>query len=158
MKTKRVMTHQEREALNASIESEESYREQVRNAGRGEPGRLETIDPREDPKRLDAKIKHLKRVRDEGTPDEASGKDRAKIEAEYRSLKERLPDKLLTRKEMDLLPKHGYDYRLAVEKAKSHEVGNLETQREIQRFRELGTRLDPGNPIASSIEALRRNA
>jgi len=159
---KATLTVQARENLSAQIESQTAYREAVTRqdmpAGLTSPTGDIGFSRQVDTSALDASISHQKRILAEGTPEPVSGNERARLEKEAKEDAEYLSKHLLTHKEMDLMPKHGYEYSRAVRKSIAHEVGCPETQRRAFRYRSNMARLDPENPEAQSIEALRRDS
>ena len=142
--------------MTAQIDKEKEYRSLVKNADNIAPGNLAPVDCREDVSRLDKKIEHMEKVLSDGTPQRVSGNARHQMEQERKQIAEELREKMLTRKEMDLLPRHGYEYHRAVRKSIAQEVGSSEFQRKSNRYREISARLEPENPEACSIEALRK--
>ncbi len=158
---KYIMTVPERKALSEKIQQETDFRDAVERDDLppgvtgpiGDMGGIKTLKTGT----IDKNIAHLKKVLAEGTPERISGEERRNAETKRRELAERLRDKLLTHKEMDLMPRDGYAYHRAVRKSTAQEVGNEQTRSEMQEYRRLSALLDPDNPETQSIEALRRD-
>jgi len=102
-------------------------------------------------------IAQQRAVLDAGNPanDKFTGNERDTAYQEAREHAEWLEKNMLTQKEMEMFPKDAYDYSRAVRKSQAQEVGSRDFQFHANRYRELMRRLDPDNPEAHSIEALR---
>lgn len=154
------MTVTERERLLAQIDSEKSYRRQL-GKDLPENGSLGAMDAAGtkavSTAKLDAKIKRMEGVLEGGTPD---GKLKAAeiraMEAEAKALAAWIADHALTRKEIDLMPRHGYEYHAAVRKSSKSEVGNPEFAKKCGRYREIQAQIAPEDPEATSIDKLRK--
>lgn len=155
----KILTMSEREELTSSIRRDEDFRDMVKKGdlAPGQMGPMQSAEGSVDIGAIERSIAHKKAVLAAGTPQALTGPERAAAEARRKVLAEQLGERLLTHKEMDLMPKHGYEYHRAVRKSTAQEVGNPETQAMMSEYRNLSAQLDPDNPEAQSIEALRKN-
>lgn len=159
LSAKRTMPDHEREELTAQIESEKAFQASL---GRDLPengslGALRdadgfSVDAAKSAKRIGAMTRALK----EGEAPVIRGAERNAAVARHRFLAENLPERLLTIREQDLFPKDGHDYQAAVRKAVKHEIGNTQTQKDIEEYRTLGRALYQDDPDQSSVERLRK--
>jgi hypothetical protein len=155
----RTISDRERDELTAQIESEKAFQASL---GRDLPesgslGALRdagglTVDDGKAKQRISAMEKVLK----DGEAPNLRGADRNAAVSRHRFLAETLPEKLLTIRDQDLFPKDGHDYQSAVRKAVRSEIGNIQTQKEIAEYRDLGRALHPEDPDQSSVERLRK--
>lgn len=152
-KLESTLTPQQRAQLANKIKEDSEFRDAIKQDGA--LGEVVPDGGRIDTGALDARINHYKKILNDGTPEKLSGAARVQAEAEYKELGEKLNKLMLTRKEMDLLPRHGYEYNRAVRKTSKQEVGNPEFAKMATRYRALGSRIDPDNPESVSVEALR---
>ena len=154
-KLKEAFTPQAREVMERQIEGESKYLSELRS-GDAPPAQVYPMsEGKVDLSIIEKRIAHQKKVLASGTPELATGKERERLEKRYKELREELPKRLLTHRQNDLGPKNGHEYNVAVRKAVRMEVGNAETQSMAREYRAIGAALDPENPEASSIEALR---
>jgi len=158
--TRRILTLKERENLTDEIRQKSAYRDALKDNDRS-PGTMGPVNDlgggREvNTTSLEAGIARQKRILADGTPEEMTRAERGSAEREMKQLKEELGELLLTHREMDLMPKDGYEYHRTVRKSSKQEVGNPLTQRKMHRYRELAARIDPDNPEAQSTEGLRK--
>lgn len=159
LEAKRTISDRERDELTAQIESEKAFQASL---GRDLPesgtlGALRDADGFSvDPNKAKERIASMTRALKDGEAKELRGAARNAAIARHRALAESLPEKLLTLRDQDLFPKDGHDYQAAVRKATRNEIGNPQTQREIEEYRNLGRALHPEDPEMSSIERLRK--
>jgi|CXWL01.1.fsa_nt_gi hypothetical protein len=156
---KRTCSDHERDELTAQIESEKAFQAGLGRdlPDNGSLGSLREadglgVDAGKVAKRIGALTKALK----EGEAPVLRGAQRNAAVARHRFLAENLPERLLTVREQDLFPKDGHDYQAAVRKAVRHEIGNIQTQKDIEEYRTLGRSLHPEDPEMSSVERLRK--
>lgn len=153
------LSSREREDLVNRIEAETAYKNSL---GKDLPddGTLGSLDAAGsklvDKEKLGAKIKRMENTLERGTVAQAKGPERNKLVQEAADLKVWIRDHALTRKELDLMPRHGYEYHAAVRKSQKSEVGNPDFAKKCGRYREIMARIDPENPEATSIDILRK--
>jgi hypothetical protein len=159
--SKEVLGTLDRERLTEQIEEEQAYRASL---GRDLPddGRLGATDgagaKSVDTGKLDRRIGHLKRKLAEGTPEELTSGQRSQYEREVKELEEWLKPRLLTQRQMSLMPSDRYEYGVAVRKSsnqKDGEVGSRVFGEKASRYKTLQKMLRPDDPEAPSIEKLR---
>ncbi len=156
---KRTISDRERDDLNAQIESEKAFQASLGRdlPDNGSLGALRDagglgVDASKAAQRIGQMTKALR----DGEAPTLRGAQRNAAIARHRHLAESLPEKLLTIREQDLFPKDGHDYQAAVRKAVRNEIGNNQTQKDIEEYRTLGRALHPEDPDQSSIERLRK--
>lgn len=156
---KRTISDHERDELTAQIESEKAFQASLGRdlPDNGSLGALRdagglAVDAAKAAQRIGQMTKALK----DGEAPTLRGAQRNAAISRHRQLAQELPEVLLTIREQDLFPKDGHDYQAAVRKASRQEIGNAQTQKNIEEYRTLGRSLYPEDPDQSSIERLRK--
>lgn len=158
-RAQRALTPIERQGLIDKIEAEKAYR---RNLGSDLPddGTLGTVDVAGGKSvssgKIDARVARLERVLEEGTLERPKAAEAKRMEVEAKELEAWIKDHALTRKELDLMPRHGYEYHAAVRKSQKSEVGNPDFAKKCERYRHIQAMLHPDDPEATSIDKIRK--
>ena len=156
-KLKRTMSPADRARLSQQIQEEQDYKaglaRPLQDGITGPDGGLEGKPV--NTHNIDVRVNRMQNVLKDGTPDKFSRKETVEAEKEAREHKEWLEKHMLTQREMDLMPRDGYEFSRAVRKTTAQEVGSPEFQKRAGRYRELMRRIAPDDPEAQSIEALR---
>ena len=143
---KQTLSSDQREKMVAQIENERNYRDGLGNdlpdnakhAPLGEARGLSV-----DKGKINRNIGTLERAVKEGTPQRITGTARAGAEKEHKEIADWIREKALTRNEMGMFPRHGYEFHRAVRKSKAQEAGNPEFSIMCLRYKELGRALYP---------------
>lgn len=155
-----TLTAEQRSRLVESIEAEQAYRASL-GGDLPEDGTVGSMNAAGSKvvstDKIDRKIGNLQRALKDGTPGPVkNATERHRLEKEAADLETWIKDHALTRKEIDLMPRHGYEYHAAVRKSQKSEVGNPDFAKKCGRYREIMSVIDPENPEATSIDRLRK--
>lgn len=153
-----TMSQAQREEMARQIEQENAYKSGI---GQDIPttGQLGVVIPDGkpvDPAKIDGRVGKLQAALEAGTPKPYSEKDRDKMSKKAEELGKWIAERALTKRQMQLLPRDMHEYSLAVRKSRKWEVGSPEFSEKANEYRDIMRRLNPDDPDAGSIEALRK--
>lgn len=155
LKTKPLMSEQARKELTQRIEQEKQYLQSLKNE-KGSAGVLDAAVGRDvDQSKVQQRIRHMQKTLKHHSIPKLTAAQKDALGRERTDLETWITKMALTKKEMDYLPRHGYEFSRAVRKSTKQEVGSPEFTKKAERYRYISRLLEPDDPEAGSIEKLR---
>ncbi len=151
---RRILTPVEREGLNRELRTIESDR-----AGEveGVPRRMQGFIDKEyrgsQQGAMDDRERRIRRTLASGAPDPLVGNERVKVETLEKQLRESLQKRMITRKMMALRP-GSIEFTKAKNSMAKNEM-SAEFNKDAAAWKNLRRRLDPEDPDAANLEAIR---
>lgn len=150
----RTLTVNERESINTLIEEKKSLLGATEEAREGALTVVATKEMGINKDRLRTDIKHLEEVLAKESPRMAAPKDRDRLESRRRELAEILRNEILeTREEIEVLNHNHPAWTTAIKKAQMRP----RWEGRIAEYREICKQLDPDDPNAGSLDAIRKD-